>query len=73
MSFQHAGLSYAACNLNCTAPGSWLEVPIEAMTGGTGVGSGSSVGVLPVGPFQAGIVYLSAGTTRGTLKFAQSN
>jgi hypothetical protein len=73
MSFQHAGLSFAACNLNCTAPGSWFEVPIESTTGGTGVGSGSSVGVLPVGLFQAGIVYLSAGVTRGSLKFAQSN
>ncbi|HTH64444.1 MAG TPA: hypothetical protein VL563_07155 [Gemmatimonadales bacterium] len=73
MSFQHAGLSYAACNLNCTTPGSWFEVPIEATTGGTGIGSGSSVGVLPVGVFQAGIVYLSAGDPGGGLKFAQSN
>jgi len=73
MSFQHAGLSYAACNINCTAPGSWFEVPIETTTGGTGVGAGNSVGVLPVGLFQAGIVYLSAGSTRGSLKFAQSN
>lgn len=72
MSFQHAGLSYAACNLSCTAPGSWFEVPIEA-TGGTGIGSGSSVSVLPVGLFQAGIVYFSAGATHGSLKFAQSN
>jgi hypothetical protein len=73
MSFQHAGLSYAACNLNCTVPGSWFEVPIEATTGGTGIGSGSSVGVLPVGLFQAGIVYLSADDPGGRLKFAQSN
>ncbi len=73
MSFQHAGLSYAACNVNCTLPGSWFEVPIEATTGGTGLGSGSAVGLLPVGLFQAGIVYLSATSTSGSLKFAQSN
>lgn len=73
VSFQHAGLSYAGCNLNCTLPGSWFEVPIEATTGGTGVGSGSSVGVLPVGLFQSGIVYLSAAASSGSLKFAQSN
>lgn len=73
VSFQHTGLSYAGCNLNCTVPGSWFEVPIEASTGGTGVGSGSSLGVLPVGLFQAGIVYLSAGSSKGSLKFAQSN
>ena len=73
MSFQHAGLSYAACNLNCTQPGSWFEVPIEASSGGAGSGSGSSVGVLPVGLFQAGIVYLSSGASQGSLKFAQSN
>jgi hypothetical protein len=73
MSFQHSGLSYAGCNLNCSVPGSWFEVPIEATTGGTGVGSANSVGVLPVGLFQAGIVYLSAGSSKGSLKFAQSN
>jgi hypothetical protein len=73
MSFQHAGLSYAACNLNCTTPGSWFEVPIEGTTGGTRIGEASSVGVLPVGVFQAGIVYLLAGDPGGVLKFAQSN
>lgn len=73
MSFQHGGLSYVGCNLNCSVPGSWFEVPIEATTGGTGVGSASSVGVLPVGLFQAGIVYLSASSSQGSLKFAQSN
>jgi hypothetical protein len=73
LSFQHAGLSYAGCNLNCTLPGSWFEVPIDASSGGTAVGSGSSVAVLPVGLFQAGMVYLSAGAMRGSLKFAQSN
>ncbi|HEY6223197.1 MAG TPA: hypothetical protein VIW26_05400 [Gemmatimonadales bacterium] len=73
MSFQHAGLSYAGCNANCVTPGSWFEVPIEATTGGTAIGSGSTVGLLPVGLFQVGIVYLSAGSTPGSLKFAQSN
>lgn len=73
MSFQHGGLSYAGCNVNCTLAGSWFEVPIEATLGSQSAGAGSSVGVLPVGLFQAGIVYLSAGATRGTLKFAQSN
>lgn len=73
MSFQHGGLSYAGCTTSCTLPGSWFEVPIEASGGGTGVGSGSSVGVLPLGLFQAGIVYLSTATTQGGLKFAQSN
>jgi hypothetical protein len=73
MSFQHGGLSYTGCNLNCSVPGSWFEVPIEATTGGSGPGSASSVGVLPVGLFQVGIVYLSAGSSKGSLKFAQSN
>jgi hypothetical protein len=73
MSFQHGGLSYVGCNLNCSVPGSWFEVPIEPSTGGSGAGSASSVGVLPVGLFQAGIVYLSAGSSKGSLRFAQSN
>lgn len=73
MSFQHAGLSFAGCNFSCSLPGSWFEVPIEPTSGGTGVGSGSAVGVLPVGLFQSGIVYLSAAASRGSLRFAQSN
>jgi len=43
VSFQHSGLSYAGCNLNCSVPGSWFEVSIDATTGGTGVRSASSV------------------------------
>lgn len=73
MSFQHAGLSYAGCNVNCTLPGNWFEVPIESSTGAVGVGSNSSLGVLPVGLFQAGIVYLAATSESGSLKFALSN
>lgn len=73
VSFQHAGLSYAGCNLNCTLPGSWFEVPIETSTGGTGIGSGNSLGVLPAGLFQSGIVFLSANSGVGSLKFALSN
>ncbi|HKC46475.1 MAG TPA: hypothetical protein VKB63_02660 [Gemmatimonadales bacterium] len=70
VSFQNGGLSYAECNLNCTVSGSWLEVPVQ---GGSGVGSASAVGVLPVGLYQVGIVYLIAGDPGGLLKFAQSN
>jgi hypothetical protein len=73
MSFQHGGLSYAGCNSICTLPGSWFEVPIEATLGTQVVGAGSSVAALPIGLFQAGVVYLSAGPASGKLRFAISN
>jgi hypothetical protein len=73
MSFQHGGLSYAGCNLSCSIPGSWFEVPIEATLGNQVVGTGSSVVALPVGLFRAGVVYLSAGPITGKLRFALSN
>lgn len=65
MTFQHGGLAYAACNVNCTSPGAWFEVLIDPGS----VGEASSLGLLSGG--RVGIVYLSP--PNGDLKFALSN